>query len=531
LTQVRPVVRSREEGDGGARASHAAGNVRNMGEAAARRVLAGRYEIIGVLGRGGMGTVYRGRDLELGRPVAIKLLDAQLSSEAAALARFRREARSAARLTHPNVVTVYDSGVDHGEHYIVMELVAGGSLKELLRERGQLPLPLALALGDDILRALGAAHEDGLVHRDVSPGNVMVTRDGTAKVADFGVARAFGPGAEQTGSIAGTAAYLAPEQAAGEVVTPAADIYGAGCLLYTMLTGQPPFGGGNPVTVAMRHRDEMPAAPSALRAGLPPAVDALVLKALQKRPQDRFASVQDMRRALAGTGVSLPDPGSREAWPHGPQPADRPTSVTRIASPSDRPGTTAVWPGAPAAGAAAAGAAAAGAAAAGAGAAGAAAARARTRQPARAAQPRRRPPPPPPRPMSRPLIMLIALLVIAAAVVILLAASGALSSGSPPSSGGPAAAPATRTPATSAPATTAPATTTPATTTPAPAPQTASPAPGGGGKGNPGKGPKKNKPGKGKKKDQTSQTGTPGPTATPAPAATATSTIAPTAAG
>ena len=186
----------------------------------ARRVVVGRYEIVGVPGRGGMGTVYRGLDLQLGRPVAVKLLDARLSSEAPALARFRREARAAARLTHPNVVAVYDSGVDHGDHYIVMELVAGGTLRELLRRRGPLPLPLALAVEDDVLRALGAAHEAGLVHRDVSPGNVMIARDGVAKVTDFGIARAFGSEAvDRSGSIAGTAAYLAPEQAAGEPVT------------------------------------------------------------------------------------------------------------------------------------------------------------------------------------------------------------------------------------------------------------------------------------------------------------------------
>jgi serine/threonine-protein kinase len=488
-----------------------------MGDAAERQVLVGRYEIVGVLGRGGMGTVYRGLDLELGRPVAIKLLAAQLSTEAAALARFRREARSAARLNHPNVVTVYDSGVDHGEHYIVMELVAGGSLKELLRQRGPLPLHLALALEDDILRALGAAHEAGLVHRDVSPSNVMVTRDGTAKVTDFGVARAFGPDAEQTGSVAGTAAYLAPEQAAGEAVSPAADLYGAGCVLYAMLTGQPPFGGGNAVTVAARHQDERPAAPSALRAGLPPAVDALVLRALEKRPQDRFVTAGAMRRVLTEVGVPLPPPGSRDAWSRGAGMADQPTSVTRVAPRTDR-GVTAVRRGAAGAAGAAAGAAAAGA---GRRRAAAAPAPSAAPGPRRGAPIRPRSGPPVRRP-SRALVATIAALVIGLAVLILLAATGVLSSassatGTTPRAPVTATPAATTTPATSAPAATVPETTAPATTAPA----TTAPAVVPGGVGNPGKGPKTNTPGNGKKKGQQGQS-TPALTSTPVPAATPT---------
>ena len=208
-----------------------------MGESAERRVLVGRYEIVSLLGRDRRGTVYRGRDLESGRPVVIRLLEARRTTEAQAPARFRREDRSAVGLCHANVVTVYDSGVDHGDHYVVMELVDGGTLEELLRVRGRLPAPLALALEDDVLRALAKAHEAGLVHGDVSPGAVMVTRQGVAKLTDFGIARAFGRDSEQTGSVVGAADCQAPELTAGGLLTAAADVYGAGCLLYAMLTG------------------------------------------------------------------------------------------------------------------------------------------------------------------------------------------------------------------------------------------------------------------------------------------------------
>ena len=285
-----------------------------MSEAARRRVLAGRYEILGPLGRGGMAEVYRGRDRVLDRDVAIKVLAGRLGGEERSLARFRREARAAASLCNPNVVAVHDAGVDGGEHFIVMELVDGPSLAELLRERGRLTVPQALAIADDVLNALAAAHRAGLVHRDVSPGNVMVTRGGVAKVTDFGIARAFGPGAgTQTRSIAGTAAYLSPEQATGRPVTPASDLYSMGCVLYAMLSGRPPFIGDLATAVAAQHVNATPAALSSLRDGLPPALEAHVLRALAKRPEDRFASADEMRQALGKTGVDVPAGAARAA--------------------------------------------------------------------------------------------------------------------------------------------------------------------------------------------------------------------------
>ena len=285
-----------------------------MSEAARQRVLAGRYEILGLLGRGGMAAVYHGRDRVLDREVAIKVLAGRLGGEERSLARFRREARAAASLSSPNVVAVYDAGVDAGEHFIVMELVDGPSLAELLRERGPLTVPQALAIADDVLNALAAAHRAGLVHRDVSPGNVMVTRGGVAKVTDFGIARAFGPGAvAQTRSIAGTAAYLSPEQATGRAVTPASDLYSMGCVLYAMLSGRPPFIGDLATTVAAQHVNATPPALSSLRDGLPPALEAQVLRALAKRPKDRFASADEMRQALGRTGVDVPAGAARAA--------------------------------------------------------------------------------------------------------------------------------------------------------------------------------------------------------------------------
>jgi serine/threonine-protein kinase len=270
-----------------------------MEASAQRRTLGGRYELLGVLGHGGMATVYGARDLALGRTVAVKVLSPGLAADPRLLERFEQEARAAAALNHPNVAQVYDSGQDGGDHFIVMEAVAGETLAALLRRRGTLPIGRAVAIAMDVLTALDVAHEKGIVHSDVSPGNVMLTRDGAVKVLDFGIARALeGGGPAQTTSVLGTAAYLSPEQAAALPFDGRADLYALGCVTYQMLAGRPPFEGGSPLHVAARHVHEAPRPLRELRPEVPPPVEALVLRALSKHPEERHSSAAAMRRAL-----------------------------------------------------------------------------------------------------------------------------------------------------------------------------------------------------------------------------------------
>ena len=281
------------------------------------RLLGGRYELDGIVGRGGMAEVYRARDIRLDRIVAVKTLREDLARDQTFQARFRREAQSAASLNHPSIVAVYDTGEDDtgGSHipYIVMEYVDGRTLRDLLREDRRLLPERALEITDGVLRALDYSHRNGIVHRDIKPGNVMLTRDGKIKVMDFGIARAVSDAQAtmtQTAQVIGTAQYLSPEQARGERVDARSDLYSTGCLLYELLTGRPPFLGDSPVAIAYQHVRENPVPPSRVDPEVPQWADAIVLRAMAKDPRDRYQSAaemrQDIQRALQGVPVAAP---------------------------------------------------------------------------------------------------------------------------------------------------------------------------------------------------------------------------------
>jgi eukaryotic-like serine/threonine-protein kinase len=278
------------------------------------QVLGERYEIGGVLGRGGMAEVHRGRDLRLGREVAVKVLRQDLARDPSFQVRFRREAQAAASLNHPAIVAVYDTGEDRtttgATPYIVMEYVEGQTLRDVLRGEGVLPPERAMSLAADICGALDFSHRNGIVHRDVKPGNVMITPEGAVKVMDFGIARAVSDSAAtmtSTAAVIGTAQYLSPEQARGEGVDARSDVYSLGCLLYELVTGAPPFTGDSPVAVAYQHVREDPRLPSSINPAVPPELDAILLKAMSKNPANRYQSAAEMRndllRALAGQRV------------------------------------------------------------------------------------------------------------------------------------------------------------------------------------------------------------------------------------
>ena len=264
-------------------------------------MIAGRYRVDGDLGTGGMARVVTARDDVLHRRVAIKLLPAG-GVDAAARERFRREARSAARFVHPNVVTTFDAGEDDGQLYIVMELVDGESLAASLARRGPLPVADALRITDALLAALGAAHDAGIVHRDVKPANVLLGRNGSVKLADFGIARRLDDlvaGLTAAGTFLGTATYAAPEQLGGQPATAASDLYSTGVVLYELLTGEPPYRGGSAIDVARAHQTAPVPDVAAVRPDVPPSVASVVTTAMAKEPSQRFASAPSMRDALS----------------------------------------------------------------------------------------------------------------------------------------------------------------------------------------------------------------------------------------
>ncbi|MFA9430632.1 serine/threonine-protein kinase [Egicoccus sp. AB-alg2] len=273
-----------------------------MDDTTTSQQLAGRYVLHDQLGSGGAGSVWRAHDEVLDRTVAVKLLHRELAREPETAARFRAEAAAAAKLTHPHAVIVYDIGTSDGCDYLVMELVEGGTLGDVLAQ-GPLPAGVAAALGAQIARALGTAHGRGLVHRDVKPANVLVTRDGIAKVADFGIARALGEATSRLttpGQVVGTARYLAPEQLRDEAIDARADVYALGLLLHQMVTGRQPFGDGTAVEVAARRlvADGLPRV-STLMAGVPPALDDVIARATALEPDDRYTDGSALAAALA----------------------------------------------------------------------------------------------------------------------------------------------------------------------------------------------------------------------------------------
>lgn len=268
----------------------------------------GRYRILRKLGVGGMANVYLAEDEELGRRVAIKILNERYANDEPFVERFRREAKSAAGLSHPNIVSIYDRGEAEGTYYIAMEVVEGRSLKDLIIDRGRLPIGTAIGYTRQILAAVRFAHRKGIIHRDIKPHNILIGAEERLKVTDFGIARAGASQMTEVGSIMGTAQYLSPEQARGTSVTEASDLYSVGVVLYEMLTGQVPFGGDSPLEIAMKHLNEAPRPPSeaAGRNGVPEELDHVVLRALSKDPDDRYRDAADFDDDLERVAGGLP---------------------------------------------------------------------------------------------------------------------------------------------------------------------------------------------------------------------------------
>ena len=279
-------------------------------------LLDGRYLVESRIASGGMSTVYRGRDVRLDRAVALKVMDPRYAGDQQFLTRFHREARAIAGLKDPGLVAIYDQGNDPAHPFLVMELVDGGTLRELLRERGPMPPHAMAAVLRPVLSGLGVAHRAGLVHRDIKPENVLISNDGEVKLVDFGLVRAIADaGITSTSVILGTAAYLSPEQVEGAATGPRSDVYAAGVMAFELLTGTTPFTGDNPLAVASQRLDRDVPPPSSVIAGVPAELDAFVARATARRAEDRFADACEMGEGLEAVAEELGLPHFRVPAP------------------------------------------------------------------------------------------------------------------------------------------------------------------------------------------------------------------------
>lgn len=307
-------------------------------------LIAGRYRVDHQIGEGGVALVYRGTDQTLDRRVAIKVLRPELSDRQDVVARFRREAHAAAKLNHPNIVQIYDTGVDDGRYYIVMEYLPELNLKEIIKRYAPLPLDKVVEVGTACCDALSYAHRQGLVHRDVKPANVLFTDDGRAKLSDFGIAAAAGEaGLTDDGKVLGSAHYISPEQAQGAPAGPLSDIYSLGVTLYEAMTGRLPFDGETAADIAAQHLRETPPSPRSINEEIPPAAEFVIMKAMSRDPQRRYRSADEMKADIAKlergmdldqTGVLRPTPDATMQLPRSARPAARPEAPMRPVAPS-----------------------------------------------------------------------------------------------------------------------------------------------------------------------------------------------------
>lgn len=306
-------------------------------------LLDGRYRVEIPIATGGMSTVYRGLDVRLDRPVALKVMDARYAGDQQFLARFHREARAIARLKDPGLVAIYDQGNDAAHPFLVMELIEGGTLRELLRERGPMPPHAMVAVLRPVLSGLGVAHRAGLVHRDVKPENVLISDDGEVKLVDFGLVRAIAEaGITSTSVILGTAAYLSPEQVTGTETGPRSDVYSAGIMAFELLTGTVPFKGDSSLLVAHQRLDRDVPAPSSLIEGIPGELDEFIARATRREPDERFADASDMGAALSAIAdeLALPAfrvPAPRNSAQHAAATVNLRQRTEQVAAPSESP--------------------------------------------------------------------------------------------------------------------------------------------------------------------------------------------------